>query len=228
MAPQGHRSAELLGGVLVGGGSRRMGTPKQLLGWRGSTLAELAVAALAPHVGEVVLLGGGPVPDPLAGLTRLADSELPPAARHPGSGARGAVTAPTRRARGRAADPTSPGPLAGMLAALRWRPGAAWVFAPCDLPEIRPEAVAWLLGERRPERWAVVPRPASGGPVEPLLALYEPAALALIENLVSEGHRAPRRLAGHPRVAVVAPPPALAGCWRNVNTPDELAGLGAS
>jgi molybdopterin-guanine dinucleotide biosynthesis protein A len=37
-----------------------MGTPKQLLAWRGSTLAELAVAALAPHVEEVVLLGDGP------------------------------------------------------------------------------------------------------------------------------------------------------------------------
>jgi molybdopterin-guanine dinucleotide biosynthesis protein A len=226
MALETNRFAPVLGGVLVGGGSRRMGTPKQLLAWRGSTLAELAVAALAPHVEEVVLLGDGPVPAPLAGLIRLPDEELPSAASRPpralersASSRGGAATA--------GGDPSSPGPLAGMLAAMRRRPDAAWVFAPCDLPEIRPEAVAWLLGARRPERWAVVPRLAAGGPVEPLLALYEPAALALLEDLVAEGRRAPRRLAASQRVALLTPPPELAGCWRNVNTPDELGGLGA-
>jgi molybdopterin-guanine dinucleotide biosynthesis protein A len=190
------------GGVLVGGASRRMGEPKQLLRFRGVTLVERAVAALTAHMAGVALLGDGAVPEALAGLPRVADVELPVARGGRGPGA---------------------GPLAGMLAALRWKPQAAWIFAPCDLPEIGPEAVAWLLAQRRPERWAVVPRPEPDGPVHAVFALYEPPARRLLEDLAAGGRRAPRRVAGDPRVAVVAPPAGLARAWRGVNARADLA-----
>jgi len=226
--------APVWGGVLIGGGGRRMGAPKHLLRHRGATLAERAVAALAPHVEGVALLGAGAVPAALAGLPRLADAPLgaidagpEPAGGEPAvaleDGARPAAGAPGPGASNRAAA----GPLAGMLAALRWRPAAAWLFAPCDLPEIAPAAVAWLLGERRPDRWAVLPRAAGRAPVEPLFALYEPPAHRLLEELAGSppAGRAPRRLAAHPRVAVVTVPPDLARCWAGANTPAELAAL---
>ena len=192
--------APVWGGVLIGGGARRMGAPKHLLRHRGATLAELAVAALAAHTEGVVLLGGGAVPDSLGGLPRLADAAL---------------------------DRAPAGPLAGMLAALRSKPEAAWLFAPCDLPEIASAAVAWLLSERRPGRWAVLPRVAADAPVEPLFALYEPPAHRLLEDLARSppSGRAPRRLAAHPRVAVVTVPPDLARCWAGANTFAELAAL---
>jgi molybdopterin-guanine dinucleotide biosynthesis protein A len=225
--------APVWGGVLIGGGGRRMGAPKHLLRHRGATLAEWAVAALAPHAEGVVLLGAGAVPESLAALPRLADaaltlsiddgSERRRRSRHDGAGGGTAAA----EASAEVVDRAPSGPLAGMLAAVRWRPEAAWLFAPCDLPEIAPAAVAWLLGERRPGRWAVLPRVAPGAPVEPLFALYEPPAHRLLEELARSPPpgRAPRRLAAHPRVSVVTVPPALARCWAGANTPAELAAL---
>jgi len=185
----------LYGGLLIGGESVRMGRPKQLLTHGGRSLAEIAAAALAPHVGEVLLLGGGEVAPPLAHLRRLPD---PP----------GIV-----------------GPLAGLVAAHRWSPAAAWLVAACDLPLVGPEAVAWLKQRRRPGRWAVVPGHGAG--VEPLLAGYEPQAMAWLEGEAAVGRRAPRAIARHPKVATPAPPEALAAAWTNVNTPDALAALEA-
>jgi len=182
----------LHGGLLVGGASRRFGRPKALVEVGGTTLAERAAVVLATAVERLVLLGDGPVPDSLGALPRLAD----------------------------AAETT--GPLAGLLAALRSAPEAAWVICPCDLPWVTPQAVAWLAGERRPGRAAVLPRVPPDGPPEPLFALYEPAALALVEALAGDGAPAPRRLAGRPGVAVVDLPAALAECWRDADTPLEL------
>lgn len=191
------------GGLLVGGASRRMGTPKQLLEVGGVTLAERAAAALRPHVSGLVALGAGELPPSLDGVERLPDAAL--------DGDRGGPPA---------------GPLAGMLAALRWRPEAAWVVVPCDLPAVEPAAVEWLAGQRQPGIWAVLPR-LGDGPPEPLLALYEPEARGLLEALAAApaAGRAPHRLAGDPRVATPRVPAALARCWAGVNTPEELAGF---
>ncbi len=188
---EGLRAVPVLGGVLVGGASTRMGTPKGLLVRRGVSFAERAVAALDPLVSRVVLLGHGQVAAACRSLPRLADP------------------------------PGLAGPLAGMLAALRWAPGHAWVFAPCDLPAITPEAVRWLLARRAPGRWAVLARNDSG--VEPLLALYEPQAGGPLEALAGGGERAPKLIAGHPKTTVALPPVELRGAWRNINTPEQLA-----
>jgi molybdenum cofactor guanylyltransferase len=196
------RQAPLYGGLLVGGASRRMGRPKALLATADGTLAERAAAALRPAVERLVLLGDGPVPASLAGLPRLVDAALPGAAAGPA------------------------GPLGGLLAALRWAPQAAWVLCPCDLPRVRPEAVRWLAAQRRPERLAVLPRAAPGGPPEPLLALYEPGVRPAVEALAAAGGRAPRRLAGSAGVAEVEVPPELADCWRDADTPGEMAAAG--
>lgn len=120
--------------------------------------------------------------------------------------------------------PNVRGPLAGILAALRWDP-ACWIVASCDLPRLHAGAVEWLLAQRRPGRWAVLPR--VDGVVQPLLAVYEPQALPLLEALAAEGAAGPSRLEGHAHVATPEPPPELAECWRGVNTPEELAELRA-
>ena len=117
----------VLGGVLVGGWSRRMGRPKQLVEIGGVTMIEHIVEALSGVVDEIVLLGGGPVPASLEGLERMADAD----------GCRG--------------------PMAGILGAQRARPDACWVVTPCDLPLLRRAAVRWLLQKRRPGTWTVLP-----------------------------------------------------------------------
>jgi molybdopterin-guanine dinucleotide biosynthesis protein A len=146
----------------------------------------------------------------VARITLLGDARLPP----------------TAATIDRLSDaPGLKGPLAGILAALRSDRAACWLIAACDLPLIRGEAIDWLLGQRGPTRSAVLPRVAPDR-VEPLLAVYEPESLALLEELVARGADAPRCLVGDPTVYTPTPPAALQVCWTNVNTPDELRRLG--
>jgi len=191
-------SERVLGGVLVGGASRRMGAPKAALSWRGRTLLEVAVAALEPSVDEVVLLGelpeelnGLPV---VAGLRRVADAV--------GVG----------------------GPLAGILAALRAEPRAAWIIAACDQPRAEPVAARWLLSQREDDTLVVLPRSADGR-VEPMPALFDPRARALLEAMAERGERAPRMLAGRPGVVTPEIPRAIRRAWLSVNTPEDYERL---
>jgi molybdopterin-guanine dinucleotide biosynthesis protein A len=170
-----------------------MGSPKQLLEIGSSTMVEYIVDVLAGCVDEVVLLGDGPVPARLGDLARVADS------------------------------PNGRGPMAGILGALAARPGACWVVAACDMPQLRPAAVRWLLRERNPDAWAVLP--SIDGFVEPLLALYESESRSLLESAAAAGDCALHRLAVHENVIVAEPPDGLRGCWYNANTPQEIDSL---
>ena len=190
--------APLRAAVLVGGASRRMGRPKEALEVGGERLLDRILAALqAAGCGPAVLLGAGrEVAGPAAALPRLPDA------------------------------PGVEGPLAGLLAALRSE-RAAWLVVACDLPLLSPPAVEWLAAQRAPAHardcWAVLPCVA--GRVQPLLAVYEPESLELVEELAASGKPSPSRLAGHARVWSPQPPPALAAAWSNANTPGELAAL---
>jgi len=68
-----HRRRTLRAGLLVGGGSRRMGRPKGLLKAGGLTLMERAFETLSAVSGGAVLLGGGDVPPSLRRAPRLPD-----------------------------------------------------------------------------------------------------------------------------------------------------------
>ncbi len=113
------------------------------------------------------------------------------------------------------------GPMAGLMAALRWAPNAAWLMVACDQPLISERAVDWLMEQRRPGRWAILPRLADG-PVEPFLAVYEPQALGLLERLARSGKSGPWRIAEEANVVSPAPPEDLVASWRNINTPEEF------
>jgi molybdopterin-guanine dinucleotide biosynthesis protein A len=171
-----------------------MSTPKQLLSHGGVPLAAVAVEAMRPHVKQVVLAGSGPVPNELGDLHRLPDP------------------------------PDVSGPLAGVLAAMRWAPESAWVVAACDMPRISCEAVLWLIHQRRPGTWGVLPRSGEGR-IEPLLAVYEPRARSSLEDQASAGRWGLRHLAESPRIRCPKLPAELAGAWVNVNTPDEMSRL---
>lgn len=186
-------TAPLIGGVLVGGQSRRMGRPKQLVEVGESTMVERVVDSLSGAVDEIVLLGGGPVPASLEGLSRAADAG------------------------------DCRGPMAGILGAMRARPEACWIVAPCDLPLLQPAAVQWLVASRRPGAWAILP--SLEGFIEPLMALYEPQARALIEKAAAAGEYSLLRLTLNSRVVTAEPPDALRRCWFNANTPQELGSL---
>jgi molybdopterin-guanine dinucleotide biosynthesis protein A len=188
-------SRPILGGVLIGGESTRMGAPKHLLLLEGRSYLERAVDALRPHVREVVLLGAGEIPSSCESLRRLPDA--------PGVG----------------------GPIAGILAALRSDPGAAWVITSCDTPRLGGRSVEWLLSERRAGRCAVLPRNAAGR-TEPLAAVYEPEAAEILERLVREGRAAPSALSGELGVLTPDIPADLEPDFRDVDTPGDQVTIG--
>jgi molybdopterin-guanine dinucleotide biosynthesis protein MobB len=183
-------SARVCAGILFGGASKRMGEPKHLIRRCGVTWLELIAQALKTVTDETVLLGGGEVPESLRSVPILPDVQ------------------------------DKEGPLAGILAAMRWRPLTSWVFAACDLPDISVQAVQWLLSMRRPGVWAIMPRlPGSEG-VEPLLAFYDYRAWPLLEECA-----APSEIARLPQVSLPVPPSEIAGAWRNVNAPGDRGSL---
>jgi len=197
--PERWRRPPVFGCVLIGGGSRRMGRPKHLLregspagSLRETTWLERTVDALAHVADRVVLAGGGALPETLARLTRLPDV------------------------------PDAQGPLAGLLACMRWAPWVTWLVTACDLPDLVPEALAWLLSTRRPGVWATLPR-RGGGPPEPLLAHYDFRARSVLEALAAAGRLAPSAVADHGKVAAPTVPPHLDRAWAGVNTAADLA-----
>ena len=105
----------VLGGVLIGGGSARMGQTKSLLRYQEQTFVELVIKVLNERTEQVVLLGEGQTPEVPPETVRLPDA------------------------------PGLTGPLAGILAALRWQRDACWIVVACDLPLLRVEAIDWLL-----------------------------------------------------------------------------------
>jgi len=179
---------------LIGGASTRMGQPKALLLHEGTTFLERVIKVAQQRAQRVCLLGNGPTRP--AGLLpdRLPDS------------------------------PGLKGPLAGILAALRWAPQASWLILACDLPQLSLAAIDWLINQRAVGRWAVLPQ-VDTARVEPLLALYEPQALRLIETLGARDIRAPRALAAERSVFTPLVPAGLQPAWLNVNTADELRRL---
>ena len=181
-----------------------MGRPKQLLKFGMSTLGEIAADALSSGLGEadaacgsglvhsnVIVLGAGSLPRALEELIRLPDA------------------------------PGLAGPLAGLLAAHRWAPRAAWILAACDHPWLNAAEIRWLVGQRRPGAWAILPRQPDGHPC-PTLALYEPQALTVLErSLVTHGADKVRmaELFDHPRTVI---DPQFTHATVNVNTAEEL------
>jgi molybdopterin-guanine dinucleotide biosynthesis protein MobB len=183
----------LYGGLLVGGMSSRMGSPKQMLRFGECTLGEIAAGALTDALGAGFLaLGAGELPGGLRSLAQLPDS------------------------------PGFAGPAAGLISAHRWAPEAAWIVVACDHPWLRAEHVAWLADQRRPGRWAVIPK-QSDGHACPTLALYEPQALELLERKSwLERNVRPAILLDSPHTLSPQIPAEFAEGWKNVNTLQEL------
>ncbi len=89
------------------------------------------------------------------------------------------------------ADGPGRGPAAGILGAAEAYPGRRLLVLACDLPRV-PERLLAALADLREADW-VVPRWREG--VEPLCALYGPAALAALGRRVERGLFALHRLA---------------------------------
>ena len=114
------------------------------------------------------------------------------------------------------------GPAAGLLGAASARPGRSLLVLACDLPQVPAELLAEIASLEGAD--AVFPR-WSGG-VEPLCALYGPAALAILEERVAAGRLDLHGLAASPGLRVryleVEAPEEV---FLNLNTPEDLKRL---
>ena len=118
--------------------------------------------------------------------------------------------------------PDARGPLAGLLAAMRWAPHASWLVAACNMHNLSPDAITWLLSTRRPGAWATVPKLPASTRAQPLLAHYDFRVRALIGRQVAAANFRASTIADHPMVISPPPPADLAAAWQNVNRPEDL------
>lgn len=178
----------VLGCLLIGGKSSRMGQPKHLLVKDGQTWLQRTASQLAVVCHQVVIAGDGDVG--ACHLSRVLDA------------------------------PDCQGPMAGLLAVMRWQPWATVLAAACDLPDLTVAALTWLLAQRTPGAWAVIPK--VGDYHQPLLALYDFRIRPALEDMARRDTHRLSALIGGNGVRVVSPPQALWGAWRNVNCPEML------
>jgi molybdopterin-guanine dinucleotide biosynthesis protein A len=151
-----------VGVVLAGGGSRRMGTDKALLGPVGDTLVERAVRALrGAGAAPVVCVGGD-----RRALARVADSWLPD-------------------------DRPGAGPLAALASAMRRLPGRSLLVSACDLPSVRPEALAEVAAALAAGAPVVVP--VVGGRRQWSLFAVAASATPVVLGAVTDGERSLHR-----------------------------------
>lgn len=117
--------------------------------------------------------------------------------------------------------PGAEGPLAGVSAAMREDEDAAWLILACDLPYFGIDALQWILSQRKPDAWAVLPRAL--GRLQPLGALYEPRAGTLVLGQMRTRDFAAHHLATRAGCWTPTAPSSLERAWTNVNTPEEWA-----
>jgi molybdenum cofactor cytidylyltransferase len=163
--------------VLAAGGSSRLGTPKQLVRWRGRTLLRRAAeTALAGAVGPVVVVLGAEAPALRAELDGLA-----------------VHVAVNRRWRVGLASSLRAGLRAAMAASGRGGP-AAVLFVTCDQPYVTPSLLRRLA--QRFRRGAPIVASAYAGTLG-VPALFGRACFREILSL--EGDMGAKRLLAHHR-----------------------------
>lgn len=174
-----------------------MGRDKRVLTVDGRRLIDLAVAALEPICSGILLASNG---RPVAGL----DLET-------------------------VADAQGIGPLAGIVGGLQAAGTPLVAVVAADMPRASTEVFRRLVANWHGEA-AVVPR--ANGVLQPLHAVYSTAACDDFRRLLVAGERSPVRAAQALGAAVVDAavydPAADAGAfWTNLNSPADLADLGA-
>ena len=189
-------TAPLLGLVLAGGRSERLGRDKAAVMIDGDTLLDRAVSLLQGLVAGVrVAVRADQVSDPLRSRYPLLID------------AHGVA-----------------GPAAGMLAAHGFAPDAAWLVLACDMARVDRDLLEKLVRNRDASRSATAFHNAADGKPEPLCAIYEPATLARFRHqLESGGASSPRGLlaASNPLLLNASGDDILG----SINTPDDLVRL---
>lgn len=185
----------LLGLVLTGGASKRMGKDKALLDRRGEPQLLATFRLLSRQVQScfVSLRKDQREESIRAGLPGIFDER------------------------------DGIGPAAGLLAAHGKYPDAAWLVLACDLPLLQPSTLLGLIGARDGRHAAIAYRSAGDGLPEPLCALWEPAALKSLSRQAQAGRYRLRDVLQSGDTLLLPVP--VDGALDNINTPEDLERL---
>lgn len=184
------------GCILIGGMSRRMGQPKHLIRLPdGRTWLEKTAATLKDYVDQIVIAGNGMIPDTLISEVRLHDVI------------------------------ETNGPLAGILASLRWKPTVSWVVSACDMPLMTGSGIEWLLNQRKAGVWGTVPVHPVSGKLQPLFAFYDLRSRFLFEKLLAARDLRVSSICNEDKIATPLLPESIAAAWRNCNTPEDMSDI---
>ena len=159
-------SAPLLGLVLAGGRSRRMGRDKAALTLDGETALARAVRLLEPHCSDVFVSvrdGDGQDDALRAGYPCIADRF-------------GSV-----------------GPADGIASAQATRPDAAWLVVACDLPRLEAATLAALIAARDTGADATAFTSGRDALPEPLCAIWEPRSARHVRHARPRGRHSTTR-----------------------------------
>jgi molybdopterin-guanine dinucleotide biosynthesis protein A len=166
----------LLGLVLTGGKSSRMGEDKAALAYGANAESQRVFDLLRPFCSEVFVSCRADQADlpGRRGLPQIHDVLL------------------------------DKGPLSGILSAFEARPDASWLVVACDLPRVDHNVIATLLQGRNPFRFATAFRGHQDFP-EPLCAVYEPKARSRLWQFLAAGLDCPRKMMINSPVQILEP-----------------------
>jgi molybdopterin-guanine dinucleotide biosynthesis protein A/molybdopterin converting factor small subunit len=120
-------------------------------------------------------------------------------------------------------NPKLSGPLAGILAAFKQEPDAAWLVMACDLPFVTPEVLHKLVHARTDGANFIAYASATDELPEPLCAIYEPYARAILQRHADRNHLCPRHIMIEERATLLELPPSCRRALENMNTPQDIA-----
>lgn len=111
------------------------------------------------------------------------------------------------------------GPLAAIISAFHQNKNCAWLVVACDLPLLDAKTIDFLVQQRDETAVATTFQSAYDNLPEPLLTIWEPKSLPLLETALSEKKYSPRQVLMNAKITVLLAPDL--NVLLNVNTPEE-------
>ena len=163
----------LIGIVLIGGKSSRMGIDKAEIDYHGTPQRQFLYHLLSPLTDQTYLSCNAEQARQHSDLPVVID------------------------------DSCEMGPMGGLLSAFKTCPGKALLSVPCDLPFLDSETIAHLIWNRNPKKVATTYWNTDRGSIEPLLTIWEPEAYEVLLRYAQKGLYSPYRVLKNEQVEIV-------------------------
>lgn len=180
----------LNGLVLAGGRSTRMGEDKALLNWHGKEQMYYLADLLRKYCNEVFISCRSEQASTIDKKYKVITDEYEDA-----------------------------GPLAAIVSAFHQDKNCGWLIVACDLPLLEADTIQYLFHQRNVTFVATAFQSPHNNLPEPLVAIWEPAALPMLETAVSQGRYSPQSVLMNAKIKMIRSPDSNA--LLNVNTPEE-------